>query len=624
MDENIDFKIWKKNCDLLEKVYPEIAKSFITDYSFYSKKVKFQKNPKGALYATFFLGDSYRPLHSKYDPNKEAKRFIEHLDIENLSNVVLLGLGLGYTLYELLEHKDELNWILVIEGDLLSFWAYCHLFDISTLFKTSKLSFLLQPSKEYLFSFLQSYSLSILANGMKMIRYPSIYQLAKDYYFQIEQKIDALSKWARANVLTQVRAANIFSKNIFMNLETQINSIPFKVFENQFKNIPAIIVAGGPSLNKNGYLLKAVKGKALIFAVDTVLSFLSENGIVPDFIVSTDFTKNAKGYFEKQKNGEAILLADPEVCFDIISYYKGPICFCDIEGKAILEWVREFIGDYGILPKGISVAHTAFSAAFFCGADPIIFVGQDLSYSKDRTHVKGTPHGVHIQADDKHYLTIQGMFGPVKTSNSLKVFLDHFEDMFLNIDRTIIDATEGGATIKGTQNKTFREVLIDLSNPVFKLKEKIDELITGSKKNISHTEFLKFMQNGSQNLNSLIHLIEKIQKQNYILDNLIQSKINEKEILVENYKKYKNLIVQLSKYNKTLDMLRDNMLEAYVLKAKHIKHKLSEQNVLTYTKKMRQILQTDYTYYNHIKNAANVLKNQIFEIINTCATNLKN
>lgn len=46
-----------------------------------------------------------------------------------------------------------------------------------------------------------------------------------------------------------------------------------------------IVVAAGPSLNKNINELKKAKGKSLIIAVDTALKPLLRAGIVPDMFL---------------------------------------------------------------------------------------------------------------------------------------------------------------------------------------------------------------------------------------------------------------------------------------------------------------------------------------------------
>ena len=52
--------------------------------------------------------------------------------------------------------------------------------------------------------------------------------------------------------------------------------------------VPAMIVAAGPSLNRNIEDLKAVEGRALIVAVDTAVRPLLTAGVQPHLAVSVD------------------------------------------------------------------------------------------------------------------------------------------------------------------------------------------------------------------------------------------------------------------------------------------------------------------------------------------------
>ena len=56
-------------------------------------------------------------LLSKYDPAQEAKRFIKSLDISDATNFIVLGIGLGYHIKELIKTTSEHSRILVIEND---------------------------------------------------------------------------------------------------------------------------------------------------------------------------------------------------------------------------------------------------------------------------------------------------------------------------------------------------------------------------------------------------------------------------------------------------------------------------------------------------------------------------
>ena len=62
-----------------------------------------------------------------------------------------------------------------------------------------------------------------------------------------------------------------------------------KNIENENKEgYPAFIVSAGPSLDKNIDMLKEVKGRGMIMAVDTAIKPLLKKGIVPDIVASVD------------------------------------------------------------------------------------------------------------------------------------------------------------------------------------------------------------------------------------------------------------------------------------------------------------------------------------------------
>ena len=60
------------------------------------------------------------------------------------------------------------------------------------------------------------------------------------------------------------------------------------------KNVPAIIVAAGPSLDKNIDQLKKAEGKSFIIATDTAVKFLIAHDINYDAIITIDPRKSLK------------------------------------------------------------------------------------------------------------------------------------------------------------------------------------------------------------------------------------------------------------------------------------------------------------------------------------------
>lgn len=611
---NLNSDIWQNNLKILKTYYPKLNDQFIEHETTFLNKIKFEKTKSDFTYVSILRENTYLPLHSKIDPFKESIKFIDSQNLSQTDDIIIFGLGLGYHLKELLSRKNNNTFIIVVESDLLAFFSFCKIFDISFLLSTKGLHFLFNPTMEDFFSYLLQFSFSIVANGIKIIKHGASIKFNLSYYNDLNNKVQDFQKWAKANILTQVNAATTFSGNVFSNLKHIVNSIPIKIFKDKFKNIPIIIVSGGPSLAKNGYLLKKFKDKFLIISVDTATNFLYQTGIEPDFILTLDFTKNATDYFDKNRKYNSILIADPEVCPEIVSNYNGLISFCDAEGKSIGEWYRKSIGEYGIIQKGMSVAHMALSVALYFGGTTIIFVGQDLGYSNNRTHVKGASHGVNLKSESGD-LIIQGLFGKISTSNNLKLFLDHFVDMISKLDVQIINATEGGALIKNTQNMTLREVLFKVKTYNTPINLIIKSIIDQFTNTVDKNKFIEFLKNTINQINSLNSLVKSLCESLSKIIILINTNNPSKESLLLNYNKYLFDINQLSKFQDILELLRDNMTFAYIIKAKRFSKNICDIDLLKDKDLASEIFSSNKIYYTYVETTSNTIKEQIYKTL---------
>ena len=74
-----------------------------------------------------------------------------------------------------------------------------------------------------------------------------------------------------------------YYQNFYDNLASLPSSYDGEALFNQYKETPAIVVGAGPSLDKNGHLLKDIGGKGLIFGGGSSLLALLEKGITPHF-----------------------------------------------------------------------------------------------------------------------------------------------------------------------------------------------------------------------------------------------------------------------------------------------------------------------------------------------------
>lgn len=229
-------------------------------------------------------------------------------------------------------------------------------------------------------------------------------------------------------------------------------------------DIPGIVVAAGPSLNKNIKELKKAKGKAFIIAVDTAIKPLLREGIVPDMFFIVDAEKPIA--LVEQEGAERIpmvttLNATPE----ILDYHQGMKFFFD-EGYGFAQKIlRKSNSFWGDVSTGGSVATDAFSLLYKIGMKTIILVGQDLALTGNRTHADGTFEEKMPEIDTRNYEWVEGNCEEkVPSRTDFLVFLKWYETSIRDYKEhvkgfRVINATEGGAKIKGTEVMTLREAI---------------------------------------------------------------------------------------------------------------------------------------------------------------------
>ncbi len=237
------------------------------------------------------------------------------------------------------------------------------------------------------------------------------------------------------------------------------------------EDIPVVIVSAGPSLEKNIKLLASLKGHALIFAVDTALKYLIRENIIPDLTITIDARKQVENFeLESVKDIPCIFSGKSNPV--ILYAQKGKMIFLDGQDSYIdvlLKQLGKKMSDR--LGTGGSVATAAFAVAYMLKSKYIILVGQDLAYSGENSHAGGIKEkSVHI---DSYTEDIYG--NPIKTRSDWVGYIKWFEDAIKLIkeskrDTIVIDATEGGAKIHGSEIMTLKEVIELLNNTEGELK----------------------------------------------------------------------------------------------------------------------------------------------------------
>ena len=481
-------EVYDKNLLELEKLQPKLSRKIRELEKEEEVNFNIIENHKGeyVLEVKNDKGD-YVQYSSFFNPQAEAEEITNHLNYElNRGLILIIGIGLGYQLEEVMKHINEKSIILVIEKDIYLLKEVLKHRDLSSVIRSKKVRFLSgsleeDEFKNEIYTYIRGMSFHILnmqpvilpVMDLNYIRYSTeVFNYVrnnKDTYF-----------FAVGNDLDDTLIGMI---NRFKNLPHYIKNPGLREFKEKYgevyKHKPAIIVASGPSLDKNIELLKEAKGKALILACDGSMKALGRRNIVPDAVGSVErILLTYKAFYEGRTFPDETVLTAPAVVREEIVNTFNNKTLSFFKDETYGRWFNILALDKGTVWSGASVSHMLFGLAHEFGCDPIILIGQDLAYSE-----KGVSHVNEAEVKKQVDLKKVEVYVKDAEGNDLpstyiwEKFLKFYEEAVRSSDRRIIDATEGGAYIKGTELMTLREVVDNFCiRSIPSLRSLIDEI----------------------------------------------------------------------------------------------------------------------------------------------------
>lgn len=450
----ISERILQKNLRALAKEHPELARKIERAELPSGWNVFEAKNGMPTLEVEH--EGNYISVHSRYDPEKETISWCKAIPDE-WDVLVVFGFGLGYH-YEVLFSLYPDKEIIFVENDLKHLKLALSTKDLAKNIR--QYGFRVVVSQDPIWN-----SNEVILNHMgKNIVFralPAYEKLFSDFLSMMQTNARDLIRQHRGNIATMERFKQQWLENYVENVVAFVQSCPVKVFFDRFENRPAIIVAAGPSLEKNIHMLNDLRERAVIIAAGSSIKALEKNGIKPHLLVSFDGGEPNYQHF-KDFDGEGLPLVFAPIIYPrIIKEYKGPLIGFELD-ISFVRWFNQKIGwDPGLLISGPSIANVCFDLAKKMGANPIVLVGQDLAYTDWKTHADGVKHQRVFEEKENEYIMVEDVFGgKVPTTGVLLNMKTWFEQQlrFLSGKPLVIDASEGGAKIGGTEILTLKEV----------------------------------------------------------------------------------------------------------------------------------------------------------------------
>lgn len=281
---------------------------------------------------------------------------------------------------------------------------------------------------------------------------------------------------------TRTHVTSYFVKNLLLNFSTISARYALSDVQNKLKNRPAVVVSAGPSLNKQLPTLKKYQHLLTLIAVDSVWSVLTQYGITPDVVVALD-TLNVPAWKREDFDADSLLVLDVGCNQEMFGSVASPMLVTSNHPTEASLCVR--LGTpVDTFPSGGSVATMAFNLAIYMGANPVIFVGQDLAYTDGKDHADGYQYASAYESGlreerSQSGFDVEGYYGGrVRTERQFMHYKNWFEGRIkqLGQETLVINCTEGGARIDGAAQIPLMVVCeelatVSLAKPIFQTRE---------------------------------------------------------------------------------------------------------------------------------------------------------
>lgn len=603
--ENIEIKNNKKLDECLHGMYLEYRK-FLDNYK---KNENILIDEKQAL---IYRNGREWILTSRYDANYAGDVWVEQLDdVNSTALVIIAGVGNGIYIKKALKKLNKDVRVIIYEPDIDIFIEAMKNVDLTDII--GRCTLIVKGINDKILSVLMSGGISYsLIEYTRFCVLPNYWNIYEADIMSVKETItDAIAR-QQMDKNTYIKYGQEVFDNVLSNLwmvlsNSNVNELYNAIAVNEeYKNVPAVIVAAGPSLNKNIEKLKKYRKKVFVIACDAALNPLLYNNIIPDIAVSVDSHKPLSHFSnDKVRNIPFVLSSTCVEWFQ--KEHRGKKFFFG-DSYLLVKLLGSFNKRFGMLDTGGSVANDAFSLADILGFKNIILIGQDLAYSNGMYYAEGVVRQQTKKKTDD-MVEVEGYYGDkVLTRLNLDSYRRWFEQQIEFKDYlNVINSTEGGAMIHGAVNMPLDEACdkycdkeidfttaINNAKPTFteaeleNVKDKVlhfDDVIKNLEKSIDSNlrDFYKLQELISRNkitneitriYNRINARMEEMDKEFLLEFAAMNNKSEEYEIIngvyedtgsdIDDLKSAIEKGIQLQKsYSKNLDKLSERLPELY-------------------------------------------------------------
>ncbi|MCL1813574.1 MAG: DUF115 domain-containing protein [Treponema sp.] len=358
--------------------------SFLNNTNFYNEKLISAK--KGF---TVQIGET--TLHSRYDPDAEAEKYINSLKLKQYKYFILLEPGLNY-LAVYLGSKFPMSQVISLHCSSFFDKSNKYLPDTANIFLFhGELSW--NPSSaETLEDFLERILFDTDASDIKLIDWkPSVNAYGKACLDLTSVTVNLIKRIGAGRKTVQ-NFGKRWLKNALNNIEL-INKITLV----NRGSMQILVCAAGPSLEDSiNDIIKWKKesSRLLIIAVSSAAPALFYNGIRPDIIITTDGGSWAGFHLieclrENNKTSSEKPFIAAALTAELPSHFEDYPVIVLRDGSLWQDIVLQAAGYLSLaFPQRGTVSVSALDLAFYLSSGNVYVCGMDLSHRDLLTHAR--------------------------------------------------------------------------------------------------------------------------------------------------------------------------------------------------------------------------------------------
>ncbi|MDR0495913.1 MAG: DUF115 domain-containing protein, partial [Treponema sp.] len=336
-------------------------------------------------------------LHSRYQPQLEADRYIEALNpCPDIGYYILIEPGLGYLASALRAHCPNSK-ALILHADKAFRETESRCPDIPTWFPDSGIG-------------VQEFLETAIPEGAsaRIIEWRPSLRVLGDACLGLVRESAEFIKRCEAGRRTSAAFGRRWVRNFFRNLALLRRTVLYSAMD-----MPIVITGAGPSLEAVLPKIRAAREGIFVLAASSSLAALAAGGITPDMVISTDgggwALLHLHACFRLSQTMLAMTLcaAVPSQCsaFSILPINDGSL------------WQSMALHSIGLpsalIPPRGTVTASALELALILGKGSIFLAGMDLAVKDIQSHAR--PNGF-----DHLFMGIASRFRPMYSQSFIR------------------------------------------------------------------------------------------------------------------------------------------------------------------------------------------------------------